>query len=554
VHDDDGPIMRRYMRVLRWCVDNRWKTIGVGTVFFLLSLGGMAVIPKAFIPADDFSTSIINVELPPGGTLEDTERVSAAGSDLVRKSPEVTDTVEFIGGDGDNLRTSTIFVSLVPRAKRSISEKQWEQKMQPLLAQVPDGQLSFNGQNFGGRDISLYLVGDDPALVEEAGHKVLDEMRAMPELRDARIKGDLPRPEIVVHPRLDLAAQLGVSVQNISQTIRIATLGDLPQNGAKFSLTDRQIPIRVSLPEGARHDLTTLENLPVPTASGASVPLKTVADLSFGQGPSAVRRYNMSRRVFLEADMVPGVELGTANTKVHALPALNNLPRGVHLIETGNTEFMTELANGFLLAIGAGILMVLAVLVLLFVRVFQPITILSALPLSLGGAVLALLVTGVPFSLPVMIGILMLMGIVAKNSILLVDFAIEEMRAGKPRLEAILQAGHKRARPIVMTTVAMVAGMMPIALGWGGDSDFRSPMAIAVIGGLITSTLLTLVIVPAVFTLFDDIEHWVGPMATRLLAGKGGILGDPALTANTPALAGEQPKLGPSNGEPAPSI
>jgi len=546
VHNSDGPIMTRYLQALNWCVANRWKTIAAGTVFFALSVGGLMAIPKAFVPPEDFSTSIVNVELPPGGTLEDTERVSGAAAALVRKSPEVTDTVEFIGGDGDNLRTATIFVSLVPRDKRTVSEKEWEQRLQPQLSQVPDGHLSFNGQNFGGRDISLYLVGDDPALVEIAGHKVLEEMRALPELQDARINGDLPRPEIVVHPRLDIAAQLGVSVQNISQTIRIATLGDLPQNGAKFSLTDRQIPIRVSLPESARHDLTTLENLPVPTASGASVPLKTVADLSFGQGPSAVRRYNLSRRVFLDADMVPGVELGTATTKVHALPALKSLPPGVRLVETGNTEFMTELVDGFLLAIGAGILMVLAVLVLLFVRVFQPITILSALPLSLGGAVLALLLTGVPFSLPVMIGILMLMGIVAKNSILLVDFAIEEMRAGKPRLEAILQAGHKRARPIVMTTVAMVAGMMPIALGWGGDSDFRSPMAIAVIGGLITSTMLTLVIVPAVFTLFDDIERWVGPKVSAVLAGTQ------ALTHASPELASDQPKLGPStaNAEP----
>ncbi len=324
----------------------------------------------------------------------------------------------------------------------------------------------------------------------------------------------------MVHPRLDIAAELGVSVESIGQTIRIATLGDLPQNGAKFSLIDRQIPIRVSLIESARRDLTTLENLPVPTASGASVPLKTVADLSFGQGPSAVRRYNQSRRLFLEADESPGIELGTATKKIMELPALKKLPEGVHLIEKGDTEFMNELFQNFLLAIGAGVLMVLAVLVLLFARVFQPITILSALPLSLGGAVLALLLTNRPFSLPVVIGILMLMGIVAKNSILLVDFAIEEMRAGKPRLEAILQAGHKRARPIVMTTVAMVAGMLPVALGWGGDSDFRSPMAIAVIGGLITSTMLTLVIVPAVFTLFDDVERWMAPKAGKLLANQ----------------------------------
>ena len=254
--------------------------------------------------------------------------------------------------------------------------------------------------------------------------------------------------------------------------------------------------------------LTTLQNLPVPTAQGGSVPLKSVAEISFGQGPSAVRRYNQSRRAFIEADLSPGVQLGTATTKIYDLPTLKHLPQGVHLVETGDAEFMKELQDNFLLAIGAGILMVLAVLVLLFARVFQPLTILSALPLSLGGALLALLITNLPVSLPVIIGVLMLMGIVAKNSILLVDFAIVEMRAGKPRLQAILEAGHKRARPIVMTTVAMVAG----------DSAFRAPMAISVIGGLITSTLLTLVIVPAVFTVFDDIERWFAPKARKLLA------------------------------------
>jgi multidrug efflux pump subunit AcrB len=462
----------------------------------------------------------LDIELPPGGTLHDTARVSAAAAAILRKSPVVTDIVEFIGDDQGEIRNATTYISLVPRSQRSISQKQWEQAMMPLLGQVPDGHLNFSSG--GDRDISLYLTGDDPQKVEQTARRVLAEMRELPEVRDARIKGDLPRPEIVVHPRLDIAAQLGVSVQSISQTIRIATLGDLPQNGAKFSLTDRQIPIRVSLTESARRDLTILENLPVPTASGASVPLKSVADLSFGQGPSAVRRYNQSRRAFLQADLSPGIELGTATKKIYALPGLKHLPEGVHLVETGDTEFMTELYQNFMLAVGAGILMVFAVLVLLFVRVLQPITILSALPLSLGGAVLALLLTGLPMSLPVIIGILMLMGIVGKNSILLVDFAIEEMRAGKSRLEAILESGHKRARPIVMTTVAMVAGMLPVAIGWGGDSDFRGPMAIAVIGGLITSTALTLVIVPAVFTVFDDIERWIAPKAGKLLADPAG--------------------------------
>jgi multidrug efflux pump subunit AcrB len=520
VHNADGPIMTRYLRLLRWCVANRWKTIMGGTAFFALTLAVVftGVIPSAFVPPEDFASSQLDIELPPGGTLEDTARVSAAAAAILRKSPQVTDIVEFVGDDQGEIRNATTYISLVPRSLRSITQKQWEQSMMPLLAQVPDGHLNFS--NGGDRDIGLFLTGDDPSKVDQTARQALAEMRALPEVRDARIKGDLPRPEIVVHPRLDIAAQLGVSVQSISQTIRIATLGDLPQNGAKFSLTDRQIPIRVSLIESARRDLTTLENLPVPTASGASVPLKTVADLSFGQGPSAVRRYNQSRRAFLQADLSPGIVLGTAKSKIYALPTLKHLPEGVHLVETGDTEFMTELYQNFMLAVGAGILMVFAVLVLLFVRVLQPITILSALPLSLGGVVLALLLTGLPFSLPVIIGILMLMGIVGKNSILLVDFAIEEMRAGKSRVEAILEAGHKRARPIVMTTVAMVAGMLPVAIGWGGDSDFRGPMAIGVIGGLITSTALTLVIVPAVFTVLDDIERWIAPKAGKLLADR----------------------------------
>jgi multidrug efflux pump subunit AcrB len=382
------------------------------------------------------------------------------------------------------------------------------------------------------------LTGDDPQLVERTAHQVVAEMQGLNEIRDARIRGDLPRPEILVHPRLDLAAKLGVSVQSISQTIRIATLGDLPQNAAKFSLADRQIPIRVSLVDSARRDMSTLENLPVPTASGSAVPLKTVADLSFGQGPSAVRRYNQTRRAFLEANLSPGVELGTATKKIYALPTLAHLPHGVNLVKTGNTEYFQEMIQNFALAMAAGVLMVLAVLVLLFARVFQPITILFALPLSLFGAALALVLTNKPFSISVVIGLLMLMGIVAKNSILLVDFAIEEMRAGKPRLTAILEAGHKRARPIVMTTVAMIAGMLPVAAGWGGDSDFRSPMATAVIGGLAASTLLTLVVVPAVFTIFDDIERWMAPRASKLLAEPDPAAGGAAASGRTAAESG----------------
>jgi multidrug efflux pump subunit AcrB len=515
----DGPIMARYLTLLRWCVHHRWKTIAGGAAFFALSIVALSVVPQSFVPAGDFSSSTLSIEVPPGGTLADTSRVSAAAAALLRESPYVTDVIEFIGNDQGEIREATLYISLVPRSQRPLSQKAWEQAMMPLLSGVPDGRINFSSEGYGGgRDIQLFITGDDAPLAERTGRRLIAEMQTLAEIRDPRIRGDLPRPEIVVKPRLDLAAQMGVSVQSISETIRIATLGDLPQNGAKFSLQDRQIPIRVSLAERSRRDLATLENLPVPTLSGAAVPLKAVASLSFGQGPSAVRRYNQSRRVFIEADLSPGIELGTATKKIYALPTLLNLPQGVHLVKTGDTEYFQEMMQNFALAMTAGVLMVLAVLVLLFARLFQPLTILAALPLSFGGAALALLLTNRPFSIAVVIGLLMLMGIVAKNSILLVDFAIEEMRAGKSRLESIMESGHKRARPIVMTTVAMIAGMVPVAFGWGGDSDFRSPMAIAVIGGLITSTLLTLVIVPAIFTVFDDIERWLAPAAGKLLA------------------------------------
>jgi len=539
-HDEirsaDGPLMVRYLEMLRWCLDHRRTTLLAGVAFLLVSVGLFAVIPKSFVPDPDFSTSQLNVELPPGVRLEETARIAGIATSIVSRHPEVTDVVEAIGGGEDGeVRKATLYITLVPREQRSVTQKEWENAVFPELAAVPDARLTFTGGSGGaGRPISLFLTGSDPAALQKAAERAVAEMRGLEELREPRIEGDLQRPEIVVRPRLDLAAELGVSVASIGQTIRIATIGDIPQNAAKFSLSNRQIPIRVSIVEGARRDFATLENLPVPTASGGTVPLKAVADISFAQGPSSIRRYNQQRRVVISSDL-NGVELGPAMAKVYALPSIKNLPDGVRLVEKGDAEFMKELFGNFLLAMASGILMVFAVLVLLFQRVFQPITILSALPLSIGGAILALMLTGRPFSMPVVIGFLMLMGIVGKNSILLVDFAIEEIRAGRSRTEALLEAGHKRARPIVMTTVAMVAGMLPVAIGVGGDSGFRAPMGVAVIGGLITSTALTLVVVPALFTLIDDLERRIGPRVAAWFGSAEGEESRPAGREARPA-------------------
>jgi len=515
----DGPIMAWYQGALRWCTRHRWQTLAGGTLFFALSIAGLLVIPKAFIPEADNSFTQLNVELPPGARLEDTAAVSAAAYRIIARQPEVESVVESIGGDDfSEVRTADLDITLVKPNRRKLTQRQWEDRVIKDLAVIPDARIHFN-RNGNGRDVNIYITGDNPQLVEASARKLVDQMRGLPVLRDAGIDGDMPRPEILIRPHLDLASQLGVTVASLSDTIRIATIGELDQNSAKFSLGDRQVPIRVSLAEHSRRDLSTLENLPVPTAGGGAVPLKSVADITFGQGPTRVRRYNQERRLSIVADL-NGVELGTAMAKIKALPALKNLPPGVHQVDVGDAKYMSELFSNFAIAMVTGVLMVFAVLVLLFARVLQPVTILSSLPLSIGGAVLALMATGAALSLGAMIGFLMLMGIVAKNSILLVDFAIEEMRAGKDRLTAILEAGHKRARPIVMTTVAMVAGMLPVATGLGGDNAFRQPMAVAVIGGLITSTALTLVIVPAAFTVIDDIERWLAPKFGRVLTAQ----------------------------------
>jgi hydrophobe/amphiphile efflux-1 (HAE1) family protein len=519
----DGPIMTGYLRALRWAVHHRGRTLAIGLVIFAVSIAGLALLPRSFVPESDDSVSSLAIELPPGVRLEQTAAVSEAAYRIIRRHPEVADVVESIGEDEDGeVRMASLFIMLVKPEKRELSQQEWEAQLIRELKTIPDARLHFQSQRGGlGRDVTQFVVGSDPVATERAAQQFVQELRGLKELRDPRINGDLRRPEIQIRPRADLAAELGVTVANISQTVRIATLGDIPQNNAKFSLSDRQIPIRVSLVESARRDPATIENLPVRTANGTTVPLKAVADIGFGQGPSKVRRYDQMRRVAVDADLADGVASGTAIEKLHQLPMYKNPPPGVKIIDVGDAEYQGELFTNFFIAIGAGVLMVFAVLVLLFVRVFQPITILSALPLSLGGAALALALTGADFSLSVVIGILMLLGIVAKNSILLVDFAIEEMRAGKDRVTALMESGHKRARPIVMTTVAMVAGMLPVAMGLGGTTSFQAPMAIAVIGGLITSTGLTLVIVPAVFCWIDDFERWVSAKVAHRVLSSG---------------------------------
>ena len=379
-------------------------------------------------------------------------------------------------------------------------------------------QANGPGGGGSGRDVSVMLSGSDPKRLDQTAATLVEQMKTVPELRAPRISADLQRPELIITPRSDLASQLGVSTVALSQTIRIATLGDIDQNSAKFSLSDRQIPIRVMLAKESRQDLDVIRNLPVPLASGGSVPLSRVADISFGAGPTSVQRRNQNFRVFIGADFAPGIVSSDADKKINNLPIMKNLPTGVSRAPFGSQEWEQEMQRDFLVALISGTLLVFAVLVLLYHRFMSPLVNMGSLLLAPLGGLIALGLVGQPISMPVFIGVLMLFGIVAKNSILLIDFAIEEMARGVPKFQAIMEAGHKRAQPIVMTTVAMTAGMVPTALSLGGDGQWRSPMGTVVIGGLIVSTLLTLLIVPAGFSLADGFEKRVGPwLRTRLL-------------------------------------
>ncbi len=515
--DREGFVMRSYTRVIGWTVRHYYATLVLGFVVFALSIGSVFLLPSGFLPAEDTGRSIFAIELPPGSQLGDTEVIAEKAENIIRRRPEVrsvfVDGGRILGdtGGAQEVRKSTLTLHYTPREERDLTQRQLEQIISADLKEIPDIRTWVVHEN-GARSFTIEVTGADNEKVIETAAQLTSEIRTVPYLANAVNGAALDRPEIQITPRPVIAAELGVSTESLSDVIRIATLGDVDANLAKFNAPDRQIPIRVELDEQARSSLQTLQILKVKTGRGDAVPLITVADVKMGKGPSSIARYDRLRRVAIGADLVGTDALGQALSAVYALPAAKSLPPGVVLRELGDVEVMSETFQGFGYAMGAGVMMVYSVLVILFGSFLQPITILLSLPLSIGGAIFALLLTDRPISLPVFIGFLMLMGIVTKNAIMLVDFAIEELRRGVPRRMAIIEAGRKRARPIVMTTIAMVGGMFPSALALGAGGEFRSPMAIAVIGGLLVSTFLSLLFVPAFFMVMDDVGrvfHWM---------------------------------------------
>ncbi|MGB4115045.1 MAG: efflux RND transporter permease subunit [Polaromonas sp.] len=541
--EKDGPVMRWYMRASRWCLLHRWWTGAAAIAFFVGSLTLIPLLPTGFIPPDDNSQTQVYLELAPGTKLADTKQAAEAARQMLMKVEHVKSVYTTVGGGsagGDpfaaggaaETRKATLTILLAERGTRP-RKQVIENNIRKALQELP-GVRHKVGLGGSGEALVLALTSENPASLAGAAAALEKDLRTIPGLGSIASSASLVQSELTVRPDFARMADLGVTSAAIGETLRIATVGDFDANLPKLNLSQRQVPIVVRLADDARADLPTLQRLMVPGAKGP-VMLGQVATLELSGGPAVINRFNRSRNVQFEVEL-SGLALGDVTVLVNQLPAIVNMPADVKQVSIGDAEIMTELFASFGLAMLTAVLCIYIVLVLLFKDFLHPVTILAALPLSLGGAFVGLLVADKSFSMPSLIGLIMLMGVATKNSILLVEYAIVARRGTlrqaqddravsdneawliKPmsRLDALLDACHKRARPIVMTTIAMGAGMMPIAFGWGAaDSSFRSPMAVAVIGGLITSTFLSLLVVPAVFTFMDDIEAGLARLFRR---------------------------------------
>ena len=520
----DGPMMKRYLGWVSWCIRHRNLTAIASALFFAGSLALIPLLPKGFVPAADRAQTFVNIELPPGSTLKETFAAAERARAAVIAVKEVKHVFSSVGGgvSGDafaigvaaEARKAALTVTLVHRNDRARNQQAVETEIRARLTDQPGVRLTVGPQDTGVK-MQLVLQSENPEALLNAARDLERDLRTLQGVGNVSSTASLVRPEIIVRPDFARAADLGISAATIGETVRIATAGDYSQNLPKFNLAERQIPIRVKLPDTSRADLAAIERLQIP-GKGGVIMLSQVAAVTMDSGPAQIDRLDRNRQVTLDVEL--GLrELGDVYAEAMKLPTMKNLPPSVRQAELGDTQMMEELFASFGLAMFIGVLCIFAVLVLLFKDFMQPMTILAALPLSIGGAFILLLLTGKSFSMPSLIGLLMLMGVVTKNSILLVEYAIVARRDhGLNRFDALIDACHKRARPIIMTTLAMGFGMLPIALGFGADPSFRSPMAVAVIGGLVTSTLLSLLVVPAVYTYVDDAEGLVKRLAAKL--------------------------------------
>lgn len=494
-----------YRSLLEWALRHRLTTIAIALAFFIASLMLVPLIPKGFVDDGDFGFSNVSVELAPGSTLEDVNKVVTQTTDIIRQNPAVERVLAT-----EQINSATLAINLKPKEERNISQKQFEEQVRPSFEQIPGARISFQSQSPGGsrKGLSIVLRSENPQALNQTADALEKQMRSITGLVEVSSSASLVKPEILVIPNPQRAADLGVTVQAIARTASLATIGDNDANLAKFNLSDRQIPIRVQIDPKARADINTITNLQVPSQNGRLVPLIAVADIRFGSGPATINRYDRARQVAVEANL-QGISLGQAVETINKLPVMQNLPPGVVQQPSGSAKIMQDIFGRFGVALGLSLMCIYAILVLLYNNFLHPLSIMAALPFCLGGALITLMIAQKPLGLYALIGVVLLLGIVTKNSILLVDYTIINMQEGKTQRQALVESGVSRLRPILMTSLATIAGTLPLALGIGAGSEVRQPMGIAIMGGFTTSTLLTLLVVPVIFSYIDNFQTWI---------------------------------------------
>ncbi len=493
-----------YASTLRWALRHRTTTLLLALAFFIGSLMLVPMIPKGLVDSADIGISGVSIELAPGSTLEDTKKVVTQATNLITQNPAVESVLST-----ENVGSASLTVRLKPNEERK-SQSEFEEQVRPLFAEIPGARISFQstGAVGGRKDLTIVLQSENPQALKKAADDLEKQMRTIPGLVEATSSASLVKPEILIVPNPQRAADLGVTVQSIARTASLATIGDGDANLAKYNLPDRQIPIRVQIDPKAREDITNIQNLQVPSQNGGLVPLLAVADIRFGSGAATINRFDRMRQVSVEANL-QGISLGDGLEAVNQLEAMKTLSPEVTRRSAGDAEIMEEIFGRFGTALGLAVMMIYAILVILYNNFLHPITIMVALPLCLGGTLLGLMIAQKALGLYALIGIVLLLGIVTKNSILLVDYAIIGLEQGKKQRQALLDAGISRLRPILMTSLSTIAGTFPLALGLGAGAEVRQSMGVAVIGGFTTSTLLTLVVVPVLFTYIDNFQHWI---------------------------------------------
>jgi HAE1 family hydrophobic/amphiphilic exporter-1 len=495
---------RGYHRVLAVALNNPWKSLAVAGAVFLVSLSSITIMGTEFVPAEDRGEFQVIVELPPGTSFDESVANVARVEQAVRRIPEVTQIFSTVGADGQ-VRASTLRVKVTKKEQRERGIGEIKDQVRGFLADMPfvDGKVAdpefMQGAPYEP-PINVFVRGNDLPTLQRIAGEIEAKVRQIPGAVDISSNLEGGQPEVVARVNRSLAADLGFDVGNIAAQLRGMVEGIVP---TRLRDGDREHDIRVRLAPEYRNDPAAVLRTPLYSPTGAAVRTSDVVAFAPEVGPSNIDREQRRRQAKIGIDLAPGYALGDVTAEVERAVSSISMPATFEWGFAGDVELMQESAAAMGLALILAVAFIYIVLASQFESFLQPMIIMLSLPLALVGALLLLLATGKNLGMPAMIGVVMLMGLVTKNAILLVDYTNQLRREGRPLKDALLSAGPVRLRPIVMTTVAMILGMLPSAMGSGDGSEFRAPIAIATIGGLLTSTLLTLVVVPVAYLLLE---------------------------------------------------